>query len=83
MESPKRHFEALIGVRGGVMGGVPHGVRRDEEDIVASKGCFNVMWGWASTILNVGRRIIFILIFFKENTRLGDIELINGLGVAK
>jgi hypothetical protein len=39
------------------------------------------MWGWASTGLDVERSFIFI--FFRANTGLGDIELINGLGHAK
>lgn len=38
MGIPCGSFEALMGVRGGVMGGVPHGVRRDGEDIGVSNG---------------------------------------------
>lgn len=43
------------------------------------------MWGWPSTGLDVARSFIFIfvLIFFRVHTGLGDIKVINGLGDAE
>lgn len=43
------------------------------------------MWGWAYAGLHVARSFIFIfiLIFFRVNTRLRDIKVINGLGDAE